>query len=56
MQVSQLLNGHPNRTLAAARPERFESTDDLDRWLGQLRRALERNATYAEARRAQGLG
>jgi geranylgeranyl diphosphate synthase type I len=37
MQVSQLLNGHPNRTLAAARPERFESTDDLDRWLGQLR-------------------
>src|SRR6201992_3184945 len=37
MQVSQLLNGPPNRTLAATRPERFESTDDLDRWLGQLR-------------------
>jgi geranylgeranyl diphosphate synthase type I len=37
MQVSQVLNGHPAHTLAAAPSGRFESVADLDRWLGQLR-------------------
>ena len=40
MQVSQLLNDHPGDTLVAARPERAEPADDLDRWLGQLRRQV----------------
>ena len=37
MQVSQLLNGHPVDTRAAAPPPRADPGADLDRWLGQLR-------------------
>jgi geranylgeranyl diphosphate synthase type I len=37
MQVSQLLNGHPVDTLAAAPAERSDPHGDLDLWLSQLR-------------------